>query len=69
MAACIHRLIRPLKRHIYSLSNNLTQCSIHMLKDQTLLGADGHVTSLTKMPDDIVDQVVLITLRQAIPLS
>jgi hypothetical protein len=39
-----------------------------MLKDSALLGADVHVTSLTKMRNDIVDQVVLISFGKTIPL-
>lgn len=34
-----------------------------MLKELALLGANSHVAGLTKMPDDIGDQVVLITFR------
>lgn len=60
--------VRHLKRNIHSLSNDLTQGLIHMLKDSALLGADVYVTSLTKMRNDIVDQVVLISFGKTIPL-
>jgi hypothetical protein len=65
MASCI----RHLKRNIHSLSDSLTQRLIHVLKYSALLDADVHVTSLTKMPDDIIDQVVLILFGQTIPLQ
>jgi hypothetical protein len=39
-----------------------------MLEDLALLRADIHTTSLAHMPDNIVDQVILILLRKAIPL-
>jgi hypothetical protein len=65
MASCI----RYLKRNIHSLSDSLTQRLIYVLKYSALLDADVHVTSLTKMPDDIIDQVVLILFGQTIPLQ
>lgn len=34
-----------------------------MLEDFALLDADSHIGGLTKMEDDIVDQIVLITFR------
>jgi hypothetical protein len=34
-----------------------------MLKDLALLDADSHIGGLTKMRDDIVDQIVLIAFR------
>jgi hypothetical protein len=56
------------KGHVHALRNGLTQSLVHMLEDLALLPADIHITSLAHMPDSIVDQVILVLFRKAIPL-
>lgn len=54
--------------HVQPLCDALAQSLIDMLEDLELLVDDPHVGSLTHVPDNVVDQVVLVSLREIVPL-
>jgi hypothetical protein len=58
----------PLESDVQAFRDKATERAVHVVEDRHLLLLDAHICRLAEMPEDVVNEVVLVGLAELVPL-